>query len=223
MLRQGCIHPLRGLVDAAARFAYDAGEAAIMELHEIRYFLAVARKLNFTRAAEACNVSQPALTRAVRKLEAELGGALFHRGPGGVELTALGRSLMPKLEEIERSVVEVKDTADQHTRQRPHSLRIGVMCTVGPFHLVDVLARLRSELNDLEVSLTEAPASRVVELLLADDVDVAIAGWPTYSDKVVATPVLEERYAVAVRADHPLANLQEVPLERLAEQPYLER
>ena len=194
-----------------------------MEMHEIRYFLSVARERNFTRAAQASNVSQPALTRAVRKLEAELGGALFHRGPGGVELTALGRTLLPRLEQIDRDVAAVRTTAGEHVRGQLSALRLGVMCTVGPLHLVDILAGLRGEMPDLEVMLVEARADRIVDLLLADEVDVAIAAWPTYPDAVACIELLSERYAVMCRADHAFAALERVPLERLGEQPYLER
>src|SRR3569833_1550016 len=71
-----------------------------MEVHEIRYFLAVCRTLNFTRAAEQCNVTQPALTRAIQKLEDELGGLLFSRERGNTHLTELGRLMQPHLEEV---------------------------------------------------------------------------------------------------------------------------
>lgn len=103
-----------------------------METHEIRYFLALARELNFTRAAEASGVSQPALTRAIQKLEAELGGTLFLRRPGQVELTLLGREILPQLEAIAKSMVDVHRRAESVVRARIQSLRLGVMCTVGP-------------------------------------------------------------------------------------------
>ena len=82
-----------------------------MQTHELRYFLATARTLNFTKAASQCGISQPALTRAIKKLENELGGPLFHRRPGHVELTRLGRTLLPRLEEIERGLADVQSQA----------------------------------------------------------------------------------------------------------------
>ena len=92
--------------------------SADMETHEIRYFLATARELNFTRAAGACNVTQPALTRAIKKLETELGGSLFLRRPGRIELTRLARTVMPQLEAIERSMAQVRDEAQSIADQR---------------------------------------------------------------------------------------------------------
>lgn len=108
----------------------------LMETHEVRYFLSLARELNFTRAAEASGVSQPALTRAIQKLEVELGGALFLRRPGQVELTRLGREVLPQLEAIESTMVDVQRRAQSVTRAASNSLRLGAMCTIGPGSLV---------------------------------------------------------------------------------------
>jgi LysR family hydrogen peroxide-inducible transcriptional activator len=82
-----------------------------MELHQIKYFLAVARERNFTRAAQACNVSQPSLTRGIGKLERELGGLVFERKLRGCEMTALGRLILPRLEQAYDAVAEAIDHA----------------------------------------------------------------------------------------------------------------
>ena len=83
---------------------------AVMELHEIRYFLALSKTLNFTKAAEMCNVSQPALTRAIQKMEDELGGLLFSRERGNTHLTELGRMLEPHLREVLDRTHAAKET-----------------------------------------------------------------------------------------------------------------
>lgn len=194
-----------------------------METHEIRYFLALARHLNFTRAAEACGVSQPALTRAIQKLEAELGGALFLRRPGQIELTQLGREVQPQLEAIDRTIVDVHKKAQSVARSRTHALRIGVMCTIGPIPLMELIAGLRRYLPDLELSITDAKSREIVALVAADEIDVAIAAWPRYPDSVRAEPLFVERYAVAMRADDNLAQSPVVGLERLAGQSYIDR
>src|SRR5262249_46819161 len=100
-----------------------------MQVNEIRYFLATARERNFTRAAAACGVSQPSLTRAIQKLEAELGGALFQRLTRQVELTQLGREVLAQFEGIEEKLATVRDLASQHAQSQTSSLRLGVMCT----------------------------------------------------------------------------------------------
>lgn len=194
-----------------------------METHEIRYFLALARELNFTRAAVVCGVSQPALTRAIQKLEAELGGALLLRRPGQIELTRLGRDVLPQLEAIERTMVDVHRYAAQITEAGKHSLRLGVMCTVGPKNLVSVIERLRSALPDLELSIIDARSKEIVALIARDEIDIGIAAWPQYPDNVRVEPLLRERYAVAMRADDNLAAMPVFELERLAGQCYIDR
>src|SRR3712207_1377866 len=102
-----------------------------MEIHEIRYFLAVCRTLNFTRAAEQCNVSQPALTRAIQKLEGELGGLLFSRERASTHLTELGRLMQPHLEEVLARTAAAREQAGRFLRLESAHLRLGVMCTIG--------------------------------------------------------------------------------------------
>lgn len=194
-----------------------------METHEIRYFLALARHLNFTRSAEACGVSQPALTRAIQKLETELGGSLFLRRPGQIELTQLGREVLPQLEAIDRTIVDVHRTAESVVRSRTHALRVGVMCTIGPIPLMELIAGLRRSLPDLELSITDAKSREIVALVAADKIDVAIAAWPRYPDTVRAEPLFVERYAVAMRADDNLAQSPVVGFESLSGRSYIDR
>ncbi|MGE0701858.1 MAG: LysR family transcriptional regulator [Hyphomicrobiaceae bacterium] len=194
-----------------------------METHEIRYFLAVARELNFTRAAEACGVSQPALTRAMQKLEAELGGALFLRRPGQIELTRLGREVLPQLEAINRTMGDVHRLAETVSRAGRNALRLGVMCTVGPTSLVGVLEQVRQALPDLELSITDARSRDIVALIAQDEIDVGIAAWPQYPESVRADPLHSERFAVAMRAGDQLAGNPAIELERLAGQSYIDR
>jgi len=98
----------------------------VMEMNQIRYFLAVAKELHFTRAAAACNVSQPALTKAIQKLEEELGGPLFFRERATTQLTELGRLTLPPLERAWRAAREAKEQAETFQRRASSPLRIGV-------------------------------------------------------------------------------------------------
>src|SRR5690349_15848390 len=116
-----------------------------MELHEIRYFLAVCETRNFTRAAEACNVTQPALTRAIQKLEAELGGLLFTRERSNTHLTELGRVLLPHLQEVATRTEVARQSARRFLRLEEAQLRIGIMCTIGPMCFVGFLSRFRAD------------------------------------------------------------------------------
>lgn len=194
-----------------------------METHEIRYFLAMVRELNFTRAAAFCNVSQPALTRAIQKLEAEFGGALFLRRPGRIEPTRLARELLPQLEAIEQGLSAVRDQASAIIETQASTLRLGIMCTVGPTHLVDMLARIQDAIPDVEVSIVDAKAGRIVELLAADEIDLGLTAWPEYPPTISVEPLLTERYVVAMREDDLLAREDTIPVDRLAGQSYIER
>lgn len=194
-----------------------------METHEVRYFLAAARALNFTKAASAFSVSQPALTRAIKKLEAEFGGPLFHRHPSGMALTQLGRALLPRLEEVERGLDSVLREAEAITKEIPNVLRLGVMCTVGPMHVTSLLTKLKVRQPSARIQIRDARADRVLDLLVSDEVDVAITAMPSYPELVAAIPLIDEDYVVAMHPGHQLAACDAVPLTAVAEHGYLER
>ena len=101
-----------------------------MEMHQVRYFLAVARTLNFTRAAEECNVAQPSLTRAIRQLEDELSGDLFRRERPHAQLTELGQRMQPLLQQCYDSALGARSLASSIKSGEVGSLRIGVSATI---------------------------------------------------------------------------------------------
>ncbi len=103
-----------------------------MELHQVMYFLAVVREGNFSKAALTCNVSQPSITRAIRKLEHEVGGVLFDRRPSGASLTHLGSSLLPRLETLHQELERALADAQAINARRTQLVRVGLMCTIGP-------------------------------------------------------------------------------------------
>ena len=149
-----------------------------MELHEIRYFLALSKTLNFTKAAEICNVSQPALTRAIQKMEDELGGLLFSRERGNTHLTELGRMLEPHLTEVLTRTQAAKETAKRFLRLDSAHLKLGVMCTIGPVRFVSFLSRFRADNPGIEITLTEAVPDRLCDLLQKGELDVALVARP---------------------------------------------
>ena len=112
-----------------------------MELYQIKYFLALCETLNFARAAERCNVSQPSLTRAVQKLEHELGGLLVVRNRHLTHLTELGALVRPMLNEVVSQSLRVKSVAEQHLGTKKKVLRLGYMPGIGPTRLTPLLTR----------------------------------------------------------------------------------
>jgi DNA-binding transcriptional LysR family regulator len=103
-----------------------------MEMHQVRYFLAVARTLNFTRAAEECNVAQPSLTRAIRQLEGELGGDLFRRERPQAQLTELGQRMLPLLKQCYESAISARSLATAIKKGEVGSLRLALSRTIDP-------------------------------------------------------------------------------------------
>ncbi|MEM7120511.1 MAG: LysR family transcriptional regulator [Pseudomonadota bacterium] len=194
-----------------------------MEMHQARYFLAVCETLNFTRAAEQCHVAQPSLTKAIKKLEDELGGELFRRERARTHLTDLGRMMKPHLEQVVESAQRAtKDAVAFRTRKKA-PLKLGVMCTVGPRRLIPILRQLEDELPTLDLKLHESSGEDVVASLMDGDIDIAVAGLAAYPERIDATPLFSERYVVAVPKDHRFARMNAVPVAELAGEPYLER
>ncbi|MFM9846134.1 MAG: LysR family transcriptional regulator [Hyphomicrobiaceae bacterium] len=195
----------------------------MIQMHEIRYFLALARELNFTRAAATCAVSQPALTRAIRNLENKVGGLLFERRSGAIGLTELGRTMLPHMENSYSEMEMARSQAAQVLETRKGQLRIGVMCTAGPAVITGLIRQLLAKLDNTEISVRDARAGTVVEMLLANEVDVAIAAWPVYPEEIEAMPLYSERYAVMFPERHLFNQLEEVPLMSLSGEDYIER
>lgn len=194
-----------------------------MELHQIKYLLAVVREGNFSKAAAACNVSQPSITRGIRKLEQEFGAPLLDRRSGGVFLTQLGREVLPRLEAAFGAIETVLAEAEglhQHNMQR---LRVGLMCTIGPRNLLDLVQAIQTRVPDLDLRIEEARAQEIIDRLIADEVDVAIACLPAFPEEVAARPLFKERYVVAFAPGHRFEALERVPFQELNGERYLER
>jgi len=149
-----------------------------MEMHEIKYFLAACRTLNFHRAAELSHVSQPALTRAVQKLEAELGAHLFHRERSQIRVTDFGRLMRSHLEQVLRETDTAKVAARSFLKLEAAPLALGVMCTIGPLRFVGFLNDFREQHPGIEVSVIENVPGRLSELLLAGTLDIAVMAQP---------------------------------------------
>src|SRR3974390_666175 len=115
-----------------------------MEMHEIRYFFALCEELNFTRAAERCNVAQPSLPAPIRKLEEEFGGPLFHRERANTHISELGRTVQPYLEQILKGAESAKAHAQDFIRLKKTMLKLGLMCTVAPGLLLELVSGMRT-------------------------------------------------------------------------------
>jgi DNA-binding transcriptional LysR family regulator len=172
-----------------------------MELHQIRYFLAVAETGNFSRAAQNCHVSQPSLSRAIKKLEDELGGPLFERRPGRVVLTELGGHMHPHMRSSYEGIAAVRREAADYLGEREQTLRLGIAVTVFHTGIVCSLGKLTAKYPHLHVFIEQAPPDKLTDLLLGGKLDVCII--PDYpsgtarSQDVSTVHLYRERYCIA--------------------------
>ena len=195
-----------------------------MEMHQIRYFLAVCDCLNFTRAAETCNVTQPALTRAVQKLEEELGGLLFRRERKYTHMTDLGHLVRPQLEAILAQSEQAKTTAKSFLQLKDAPLKLGVMCTIGPMRFIGFLATFGRGHPGIEVSLMESVPQRLAESLMAGELDVAMMTAPDEgNERFNLHPLYEERFMIACAPGHRFEQMPAVPMADIAGESYLTR
>ncbi|HEV2678605.1 MAG TPA: LysR family transcriptional regulator [Aliidongia sp.] len=195
-----------------------------MEFHQVRYFLAVSRTLNFTRAAEQCNVSQPALTKAVQKLEHELGGALIYRERQLTQLTDLGKIVLPMLENVFSSIEAVCQQVSDYKRRKIAPLQIGLAPSISATLIVEPLMEIARMIPGLQVEMIEAPTDELVELLLDGQVSAALVDDPEdLPERIDHWRLFEERYVVIASPSHPLAAHKSIPIEALADVIWLER
>jgi LysR family transcriptional regulator, hydrogen peroxide-inducible genes activator len=196
-----------------------------MEMHQIRYFLAVSDELNFSRAAEKCNVTQPALSRAIQQLETELGGQLIHRERHLTHLTELGQMVRPHLEMVHRSAVTAKQLAQDVSQLKRVPLKLGVMSTISPDEIVDLIASLKSRHEGLELQLCDASAPELRDRLLGGSLEVVIYALPGEEpdERTHIMPLFREQMVIAVNRDHRLASQYAFPVKELDGESYIHR
>jgi DNA-binding transcriptional LysR family regulator len=194
-----------------------------MEMHQIRYFLSAARLLNFTRAAEECNVAQPSLTRAIQKLEEELGGPLFRRERARTHLTELGRLMLPHLERTHRAAEDAKALAKGFGKGQVAPLILGVCSLVESTTLDAVLADLGHAMPGLQMNVIGGTSSDLLARALAGQLDLMIIEAPDGEpERFEAWRLFSHDYHMVVRRDHPAANQSAVSLAELAMEPLVD-
>jgi LysR family hydrogen peroxide-inducible transcriptional activator len=179
-----------------------------LTLKQMRYFQALVRHGHFGRAAEVCAISQPALSMQIREMEQTLGGALFERDARAVRLTGYGERLAPRIHDILRAVEELGDIARAGQDRLVGRLRIGVIPTVAPYLLPDLIGRLTAANADLDIHIRETVTPRLLVELQAGRLDTAIVALPVSEPALTEVALFSEEF-VLVR---PLADAgQPVP------------
>ncbi len=194
-----------------------------MEMHQVRYFLAVAHTLNFTRAADECNVTQPSLTRAIKQLEAELGGDLFRRErPAG--LTELGQRMHPLLKQCYDAAVGARSLASSLKSGEIGALRIALTHSIDISLLIPFLSRIKRQFNRLEFKFLRGNSQEVAAMLKSGEAELGIAAelgqdW----DRLDVWPLFTEDFRLVVNKHHRLADRDNVSLEDLRAEQLLSR
>jgi LysR family hydrogen peroxide-inducible transcriptional activator len=195
-----------------------------MELNQIRYFLNLADTLNFTEAAMRSGVSQPTLTRAIQRLEQELGGTLVYRDGKDSRLTALGRDIRSEFAAIADREQRVRAISLNRVRGRHETLTLGVANTIAPALITGFVTHALRQMPMLELVLQPVTRDQGMELLLNGQIDGCFCTDPTAGNAKISTvEMFRERLLLAMAQGHALASKPSVSLSDLSEQPYLDR
>jgi DNA-binding transcriptional LysR family regulator len=195
-----------------------------MELHQIRYFLSLTKTLNFTRAAEECNVSQPALSRAISQLEAELGGELFRRERSLTHMTELGQTILPALRQCLESSMNAKALAREFQKDGHAPLNLALSRTIEMGFLSPLLGELSAAFPHIEIKVFRGPPHEIIEKLRNGEAEIAIAG-PLADDweRLEAKKLYEQRFGLLLSNKHRLSRQNEIELLDLMEEQVLGR
>jgi LysR family hydrogen peroxide-inducible transcriptional activator len=192
-----------------------------MEMHQLRYVVAVARAGNFSRAAEQCHVSQPSLSQQIQKLEAELGERLFDRMRREARLTRHGETFLARavriLEEVESARREASDAKESVSGV----LRLGVLPTIAPYLLPRLLPEFTAACPSVEVIIEEDTTERLARRLVACEIEVALASEPFPGDRIDRRELFTEDLLLALPPGHPLARRRSVPISALEQERFI--
>ena len=186
-----------------------------MTLTELKYIVAVARERHFGRAADACFVSQPTLSVAIRKLEDELGVQIFERGSSEVSVTPIGSQIVEQAQRVLEQAGAIKEIAKHGKDPLSGPIKVGVIYTIGPYLLPMLVRQMIGDAPGMPMLLQENFTVKLLELLRQGEIDVAILADPFNAQGLVSQPLYDEPFVVAVPSGHPLAGRKSVPASLL--------
>ncbi len=189
-----------------------------MTLTELRYIVAVARERHFGRAAQACFVSQPTLSVAIRKLEEELGVTLFERGTTEVTLTPVGERIVTQAQRVLEQTAAIREIAQQGKDPLAGPLRLGVIYTVGPYLLPHLIPLLHKRAPRMPLLIEENYTARLSELLKEGVLDVIIISLPFDEPGVVTQALYDEPFKVVLPFSHEWKKLKAIKAKELAKE-----
>ena len=186
-----------------------------MTLTELRYIVAVARERHFGRAAEACFVSQPTLSISIKKLEEELDVRIFERGSSEVSVTPLGQEIVRQAQAVVEQAMHIKEIAKRGKDPLAGPLRLGVIYTIGPYLLPDLVKQAIARMPQMPLVLQENFTAKLLEMLRAGELDCAIMAEPFPDAGLASAPLYDEPFMVALPRNHKLLERSSISAEEL--------
>ena len=186
-----------------------------MTLTELKYIVAVARERHFGRAADACYVSQPTLSVAVKKLEEELDIKLFERSANEVSVTHLGEEIVRQAQSVLEQAANIKEIAKRGKDPLSGPLTLGVIYTIGPYLLPDLVRQMITHTPQMPLVLQENFTGKLLEMLRTGEIDCAILAEPFPDTGLAVAPLYDEPFLAAVPTTHPLAAQDQVTTDEL--------
>lgn len=192
-----------------------------MTLNELRYIVAVADHRHFRRAAQHCNISQPTLSVAIKKLEDELGVTLFERRKNEIIITPTGEQIIEVAREILSRIDQIRQIAKSDQDSLHSELRVGAIYTIGPYLLPAFISRLHEAHPYLPLLVEEDYTANLAQKLSTGLLDMAILALPFSEQGIRTLPLYEEPFVAALAKDHPLAGSKRITKEDLARETVL--
>ncbi|SOE67722.1 transcriptional regulator, LysR family [Burkholderia sp. OK233] len=192
-----------------------------MTLTELKYIVAVARERHFGRAAEACFVSQPTLSVAIKKLEDELNVQIFERGTSEVSVTPIGEQIVTQAQRVLEQTLAIKEIAKQGKDPLVGPLRLGIIYTIGPYLLPTLVKQMIKRVPQMPLMLQENYTVKLIELLKQGEIDVAIMALPFAETGLMQRPLYDEPFVVALPSGHAWENRAKIDAEDLKQETML--
>jgi len=187
-----------------------------MTLNELRYIVAVAQERNFRRAAEKSFISQPALSLAIQKLEKELGLKIFERGKNNISVTPVGTEIVGQAQRTLEEAERIREIARQGKDHLAGTLRLGIIYSVGPYLLPDLVPALKKLAPDMPLEIEENITANLDTLLHNGKLDVIIIALPFGDSGIVTKAVYDEPFEVVVDTEHRWANRRSIKAQELS-------
>jgi LysR family hydrogen peroxide-inducible transcriptional activator len=189
-----------------------------MTLSELRFVVAVAKERNFRRASEKCYVSQPALSLAIKKLEEDLGVKIFERSRTDISSTPIGEKIIEQAIKALEEVNHIREIAKQGNNQLSGVFRLGLIYSVGPYLLPEIIPILRNSSADMPLEIEENLTAQLETQLKNGVIDAAVIALPFDVPGINTMPLYDEKYVVMVPVGHAWANRASISAEELADE-----